>query len=298
MPAAGRHAPAVAGDYRKVTVPDVLWAVYRHAAATTPAECHLPVELLAAIGEVESGSLAGHRLDESHRPVPAVLGPALDGRGHAAIPDTDGGRWDGDPTWDRAVGPMQFIPGTWRVWGRDGDGDGAADPQDLYDATVTAAAYLCAAGGDLSRDDRLETAVLAYNHSRTYLTTVLALMHGLSGTAGTTATAAGPVVTVTVTAPPGPGRTVTHTQTVTDTVTVSAGPPSLTPTTPAVTRVVTTTQVVTITATQVEVVTETVTATTTPTTGPSNTSPTSASSTATETVSTARTGTPIPGAAP
>ncbi|WP_447407116.1 lytic murein transglycosylase, partial [Clostridium perfringens] len=75
----------------------------------------------------------------------AIRGPALDGDGVAAIADTDGGRWDGDTLWDRAVGPMQFIPDTWSRWGADGNGDGAADPNQIDDAALATARYLCGA---------------------------------------------------------------------------------------------------------------------------------------------------------
>ena len=132
------------------SVPDVLLAAYRQAVAGAPPACHLPISLLAAIGQVESGSLAGRSLDNAHRAVPPVLGPVLDGGGTAAISDTDGGRLDGDSRWDRAVGPMQFIPGSWAAFGVDGDGDGRADPQNVYDATAAAASYLCAGGRDLA----------------------------------------------------------------------------------------------------------------------------------------------------
>ncbi|OEV19807.1 hypothetical protein AN219_27625, partial [Streptomyces nanshensis] len=60
-----------------------------------------------------------------------ILGPVLDGDGFARITDTDGGAWDGDTRFDRAVGPMQFIPGTWRSWGADGNGDGRKDPHNI-----------------------------------------------------------------------------------------------------------------------------------------------------------------------
>ncbi|NUS51519.1 MAG: lytic transglycosylase domain-containing protein, partial [Nocardioidaceae bacterium] len=136
-----------------------------------PTSCHLPVSLLAAIGQVESGSLVGHPVDAQHRT--SVLGPVLDGNGFAAIRDTDHGRWDGDPTWDRAVGPMQFIPSTWERFGVDGDGDGEANPQDLEDATAATAAYLCYGGRDLSQAPDLRSAVLSYNHSQAYLELVL-----------------------------------------------------------------------------------------------------------------------------
>ena len=71
----------------------------------------------------------------------------------------------GDPEWDHAVGPLQFLPSTWETWGRDGDGDGTADPQDLDDAAAAAAAYLCGAGQDLTTGPGWSAAVYAYNHS-------------------------------------------------------------------------------------------------------------------------------------
>ncbi len=68
----------------------------------------------------------------------------LDGSGDvAAVPGEAG-------TWQRATGPLQFIPSTWERWGSDGDGDGVADPQDIDDAAYAAARYLCASGADLA----------------------------------------------------------------------------------------------------------------------------------------------------
>ena len=123
---------------------------YRNAAddlrRSDPA-CHLPWSLLAGIGQVESGHAYNGAIDRKGRTLNPILGPVLNGVGDvAAIPDTDGGRWDGDTTWDRAVGPMQFIPSSWQVWGRDGDGDGRADPSDVDDAAMATASYLCAGG--------------------------------------------------------------------------------------------------------------------------------------------------------
>ncbi|WP_374971278.1 lytic transglycosylase domain-containing protein [Terrabacter sp. BE26] len=154
---------------------EVIWAAYASAAAKE-GSCHLPVMLLAAIGEVESSTLRGRTLDAAHDAVPPVVGPALTGRSFAAIRDSDHGVWDGDPVWDHAVGPMQFIPATWRIWGADGNGDGVKDPQNVEDAALAAAGYLCAGGRDLSRPADLQAAVLSYNHSQQYLATVLGIV--------------------------------------------------------------------------------------------------------------------------
>jgi hypothetical protein len=157
----------------------VIWAAYS-AAAEKKRSCRIPVMLLAAIGEVESSSLRGRRLDASHDAVPPVRGPALTGGSYAAIRDSDGGRYDGDPVWDRAVGPMQFIPATWRIWGADGNGDGIRDPQNIEDAALAAAGYLCAGGRDLSQAADLRAAVLSYNHSQRYLSTVVGIIQAVT----------------------------------------------------------------------------------------------------------------------
>jgi hypothetical protein len=106
--------------------------------------------------------------------VTAILGPVLDGKPFQAIPDTDAGQWDGNKAWDRAVGPMQLIPSTWRVVGVDMDQDGLRDPQNIYDAAGAAMVYLCANARDLGTAEGVKDAVLSYNHSGTYLNLVLA----------------------------------------------------------------------------------------------------------------------------
>lgn len=199
--AAAQPLPAPPPAGTRISVPHVLWAAYVHAASEMRTSCHLPVTLLAAIGHVESGSLAGRSLTVTHDVVPPVLGPILSGGGVAAIRDTDGGRLDGDPVWDRAVGPMQFIPSTWRIWGRDGNADGVANPQNIDDAALSAATYLCAGNRDLSDPAQLRAAILSYNHSSSYLASVLGLMASMK--AGGTALPEGvPAAPVPVTAGP------------------------------------------------------------------------------------------------
>lgn len=167
---------AITGDGAAGIPATVLDAYQRAAAAladSTPA-CGLDWELLAAIGKVESGHAGGGAVDEhgtTHRP---ILGPVLNGDGFARILDTDGGRWDSDPVYDRAVGPMQFIPSTWARWGVDGNGDGVADPNNIYDAALAAGNYLCADNRSLSDSDDLDRALLSYNPSWDYVRTVRA----------------------------------------------------------------------------------------------------------------------------
>jgi hypothetical protein len=172
-PVAVPTTPETGGVPAPITA--VVLDAYRLAASAAPAGCHLDVSLLAAIGQVESANLAGRGLDAKHRATPAVLGPVLDGTGDVrAIRDSDAGALDGDATWDRAVGPMQFLPSTWRLAGVDLDADGLRDPQDIEDAAGAAMLYLCAFGRDLATPTGLEAAILAYNRSQEYLRLVLA----------------------------------------------------------------------------------------------------------------------------
>ncbi|WP_030624679.1 lytic murein transglycosylase [Streptomyces sclerotialus] len=157
-------------------IPATVLAAYKQAEASlaqTHPGCKLPWQLLAAIGKVESGQARGGAVDANGTTLQPILGPQLNGNGFARITDTDGGRFDNDTTHDRAVGPMQFIPSTWAVWGTDANGDGASDPDNIYDAALSAGRYLCAADRDLSVPADLNRAILGYNHSEEYLRTVL-----------------------------------------------------------------------------------------------------------------------------
>ncbi|MBQ1089681.1 lytic transglycosylase domain-containing protein, partial [Streptomyces sp. B93] len=153
-------------------IPGTVLRAYRAAersVARTDPGCALPWELLAAIGKVESGQARGGAVDRHGTTLGRITGPALDGNGFALILDTDGGVHDGDTVYDRAVGPMQFLPSTWARWGTDGNGDGRADPNNIFDAALAAGHYLCAGDRDLNRAADLDRAILSYNHSHSYL---------------------------------------------------------------------------------------------------------------------------------
>lgn len=165
-------------------IPATVLRAYQHAAATAAVQspaCRLPMALLAAIGQVETGHARGGWVDKHGTTVRPIIGPVLDGRGLAMIPDTDDGRLDGDPMWDHAVGPMQFIPQTWAKWAADGNGDGRATPHNVFDASLAAANYLCADNRDLGTPAGLRAAILTYNHSDNYLNLVLAWMNAYAG---------------------------------------------------------------------------------------------------------------------
>ncbi|WCI09176.1 lytic transglycosylase domain-containing protein [Arthrobacter sp. OVS8] len=138
--------------------------------------CAIGWNTVAAVGSVESahGSYGGGSLNAAGQSSGPIVGPSLDGNGFAAIADTDEGVLDGDARWDHAVGPMQFIPTTWQLAGRDGNGDGAADPFNIDDAALSAATYLCANGRDLSTAQGWTDAIYSYNQSDPYIRQVRA----------------------------------------------------------------------------------------------------------------------------
>lgn len=169
-------------------IPPRALAAYAAADLVVSAEqpsCGIGWNTLAGIGSIESdhGRHGGAVLGPDGRPDPPIRGPQLDGVGVMAIPDTDGGSWDGDVVWDRAVGPMQFIPETWRRWGADADGDGIADPNQIDDAALTAARYLCAAG-PLSSPGGWRRAILSYNDLEQYADDVARAANGYAAAAG------------------------------------------------------------------------------------------------------------------
>jgi membrane-bound lytic murein transglycosylase B len=169
--------------------PDRALEAYQRASTAmddADPDCGLSWPLLAAIGSIESdhGRVGGRVMSPGGVAHPPILGPRLDGTASTArLSDTDQGTLDGDTAFDRAVGPMQLIPSTWAVVAVDGDADGVRDPQDIDDASLAAAVYLCAWHDDLSTDGGRRTAVHRYNRSSSYVDQVLRAMAEYAGSA-------------------------------------------------------------------------------------------------------------------
>ena len=239
-------------------IPVTVLAAYRKAEANLAAakpSCHLPWWLVAGVGRIETGHAFGGRVDANGNTRGRIMGPLLDGSspGTAVIRDTDGGKWDGDATFDRGIGPMGFLPGSWAEWGKDGNGDKVADPNNVFDA-ATAAGYLLCSVGDLSDPATMAKAVLRYNQSASYVKLVLTwaatYRDGVTTTADSTGTVpaaakpATPPPTGTPSAAPSssaPPRPSTSSTTAAPPPSTTTAPPSTTTTTTAPTTTTTTT---------------------------------------------------------
>jgi murein DD-endopeptidase MepM/ murein hydrolase activator NlpD len=79
-----------------------------------------------------------------------------------------------------AVGWMQFIPSTWKMYGTDANDDGKKDPYNPVDAIFAAARYLKAAGAEKD----LRRAIFAYNHADWYVDSVMLRAKLIAGVPG------------------------------------------------------------------------------------------------------------------
>ncbi|MFD3461494.1 lytic murein transglycosylase [Nocardia fluminea] len=152
-------------------IPEIVLAAYRNAELAMESAqpgCGLTWNLLAGIGRIESGHASSGRTDPAGTTTTPIFGPALDGTlpGNEVIKEADGG-------FVRALGPMQFLPSTWVHYAADGNGDGASDPHNVFDAALAAGKYLCSGGMNLREAAQELRAVLRYNNSMSYAANVL-----------------------------------------------------------------------------------------------------------------------------
>jgi membrane-bound lytic murein transglycosylase B len=182
--AAGRSADQLkdwaAERAPRLGIPIEALEAYAYAARVAEVEnpdCHLSWTTLAGIGMVEShhGTYRGAVIAANGDVSPPIRGVRLDGtNGNLEIIDSDrpDAAVDGDPVYARAMGPMQFIPETWRLYGVDANNDGVVSPDNFDDAALSAAGYLCFRGKDMATPRGWMNALRAYNHSDHYARTV------------------------------------------------------------------------------------------------------------------------------
>ena len=156
-------------------IPAIALSAYRNAErmmASAAPGCGMSWNLLAGIGRIESLHANGGATDTRGTAVRPIYGPTLDGTlpGNEVIVQS---RSANRVMYARAMGPMQFLPGTWSRYASDGDGDGKADVQNVFDSSLAAARYLCSGGLNLRDPGQVMTAILRYNNSVAYARNVL-----------------------------------------------------------------------------------------------------------------------------
>jgi len=143
---------AVLGD-GPLAIPELVFYAYRAAEMQLnidEPECGLPWHLLAAIGRLGSRHADGGRTNV----VGTLTTPSV--------------------TPDGRIGPMRLSPAVWERFAKDGNADGATDPQNVFDSTLAAGAWMCAEGGRLREPEGEARAVALFDPSPQYLANVRA----------------------------------------------------------------------------------------------------------------------------
>ena len=163
---------AQVSDIGTQDIPPLALAAYQEAAAGDGCG-GLEWWVLAGIGKVESdhGRYGGATLLPTGEASPAIYGPVLDGSGAGGnlTPWPIGqwrGKWGVTGDYQRAIGPMQFLPGTFARYAP----SPTANPHNINHAARAAAALLCN-NADTITD--LPAAIRRYNNSQAYVDEVL-----------------------------------------------------------------------------------------------------------------------------
>jgi membrane-bound lytic murein transglycosylase B len=162
-------------------IPSASLAAYQRAElimGVAVSRCRLDWTVLAGVGEVESdhGRAGGNRVTDEGVSRPGVFGKPLNGRGgRARKRDTDAGSLDDNSRWDAPAGPMGLLPSTWSAVAVDSDGDGKRNLQDVDDAALGVAVFVCNGGRDLSVRAELRAALRSLNPTPGYARLVMSL---------------------------------------------------------------------------------------------------------------------------
>ena len=158
----------------KLGIPVTALEAYAYAARVADVvnpKCHIGWTTLAAIGQIEShhGQYNHAVLSPNGDVRPPIRGIRLDGSGGTMqIVDNVQPELTDDDGVVRAMGPMQFIPETWRLFGVDANNDGVISQDNIDDAALSAAGYLCWNGKDLATAQGWMRALMSYNYSEIY----------------------------------------------------------------------------------------------------------------------------------
>ena len=141
----------------------------RRDGSCRPGGCGVSWNWLPGIGRIESGHAGGGAPSSSrHRdqpdPSPARPDGTLPGN-EVIVQQSVGSRRH----LRLVMGPMQFLPGTWARYASDGDGDGIADPQNLFDSYPVGGPIPVQRRAQPARPPGEATAaILRYNNSVAY----------------------------------------------------------------------------------------------------------------------------------
>ncbi len=142
--------PSVFGE-GPAAIPELVYYAYRAAEmqmAVDSPECGMPWHLLAALGRLASQHADGGRTDILGTLTTPVVAPT------------------------GALGPMLLPAAAWEQHRADGNADGNADAQNVFDATLAASAWMCADGARLREPDGEARAVALFNGSPEFLANV------------------------------------------------------------------------------------------------------------------------------
>ncbi len=142
----------------------------RLASLSSPINC-------AGFGTVGGGELAAGSVPAEFDPwirkagsiCPGIRPPVLSSQLHAENQFRHGANAPTSPS--GALGPAQFMPGTWATWGKDYDGDGKVDPNSIGDAVMAQGHFMCALNNQVNAaltagtvtGDPVELSLAAYN---------------------------------------------------------------------------------------------------------------------------------------
>ena len=138
-------------------IPETALRAYAYAAWAVAKQknCNLGWPTLAALGESLSnhGRANDSQLGDDGTTTVPLRGLNLFDPAHPQeVADTDAGLFDGDPTKDIPIGPLQIMPSRWEQFNAAVEPDAKPNPDNINDASLTLAGFLCSVGDPSTPD--------------------------------------------------------------------------------------------------------------------------------------------------